>query len=62
MPNIIKNGVGYIPEQVQPDESTIIINSEGKLEAQLPVVPQPDEVTIDLNSEGKLEALFIDSD
>ena len=64
MPNIIKSGISYIPEfpeQIQPDENTIIINSEGKLEAQFPdppVVPQPDEVTIKLNSEGKLEAQF----
>lgn len=58
MPKIIKSGINYIPEQVQPDENTIIINSEGKLEAQFPVVPQPDEVTIKVNSEGKLEAQF----
>ncbi len=51
MPKIIKSGINYIPEQVQPDENTIIVNSEGKLEAQFGKVPNANWLAIE-NSEG----------
>ena len=60
MPQLIRNGINYIPEVPVPDEITIVFNSEGKYEAIIPEVhiPLPDDVTIKLNSEGKYEVQF----
>ena len=55
MPNIIKNGISYIPKVLVADGITII-NSEGVISAVQQELPLPDGVTI-VDSEGIWSAI-----